>query len=72
MTKLQKDATLILQDKEARIVALIDELGERTEETEEACSILYQFTDDRRPEGVEQTYHVMGVSKGSLILTATN
>ena len=72
MTKLVKDATLHVQGKDARIVDLIDELGEKTEEVEEACWVLYQFEEDRQPAGTKQPYQLSRIVKGSLAEMALN
>ncbi len=59
---------IIIDNKPARIVSLLDEDAEETTIASKAIAILYQFDEDRRPEGMDQTYKLMHIDKGSLKL----
>ncbi len=63
------EMSIIIDNKSARVVSLIDEDAEETTIPSEAVVILYQFDEDRRPEGTNQTYKMIRIDKGSLKLS---
>jgi hypothetical protein len=63
MTKLEPDSIIALRGKEFKIVSILNDEAEETEDTEEACFIIYQ--EDGR-------YKMDPIEKGSLARMLAN
>lgn len=64
--KRDERPTINIRGREARLLALLDEMCEETVVESEARIIIYQFPEDERPEGVPQTYKMERIENGSL------
>lgn len=61
---------IIIKGEVCNIIQLMNEECEETTNAAEACFILYQRLDDKKPNGINQAYTVMAIPKGSLQIRA--
>ena len=59
--------TIMVKDTLYRIVSFLDSDSEETENEEEACFLLLQRPEDKRPSGIQQAYKMVRIKPGSLI-----
>lgn len=61
---MDDEIRIVVDGRAARIIRLLDENGERTEDPTAARKVLYQFDEHKRPEGTMQEYKVLFVPDG--------
>ena len=62
----EQDKVIEVKGIQYRIVSFLDEYAEETTNEAEACTLLLQKPEDRRPSGVPQAYKAIRIEKGSL------
>lgn len=65
MTEPQR--TIVFDNEIYRLVAFLDEEGNKTDNAADAVVIVYQAYEDQRPDGTPQQYKMMQVPKGSVV-----